>query len=507
MSIYLFANKIDFRYTESDKNLFTTLSLDFPIGWTGIIGPNGSGKSTLLKLLTGLLTPSNGEIRSSNETLLLDQKTEICPPGFGDFIYNYGAEASRLKSQLRIDEDWVYMWDSLSKGEKKRAQIAEILWRNPEILCFDEPGNHLDEQHIRYLLEAMEQFQGIGILVSHDRELLNSLCSKIVMLSFSGVFTFKGNYDEAIRQKGNHIQRERDLFLKKSRELKKLKRVSTLRRRQAEQSHNLRSKAGIDKKDHDAKSKINLARLTNKDGQAGKLYKQLQGNIKKSNADMMAMKIHKKTRLGITLESPSQKANRLLSLEKKTINLSESKMLKTPELNIKFGNRISLSGINGSGKTTLIKLICKELVSSGTPFLYLEQEANTECEKEWLKKYHALPSARKGEILSFIKRLGSDPVSLDGSNSPSPGEMKKLILALAISAGSGLLIMDEPTNHLDLPSVIELEKALVGYRGTILLVSHDKRFRENICANYWIISGPVSNDNIQSYFLDISQGF
>jgi ATPase subunit of ABC transporter with duplicated ATPase domains len=155
--------------------LFDDLSLSFPEGWTGIVGANGAGKTTLLMLAVGALEAQRGHIERPGEALYCPQRTDSAPTALEDFLKSSDGEACRLRGILRAGSDWACRWDSLSHGERKRAQIAVMLWRRPGILAVDEPTNHIDTHARRLLTEALQGFRGIGLLVSHDELFLKEL--------------------------------------------------------------------------------------------------------------------------------------------------------------------------------------------------------------------------------------------------------------------------------------------------------------------------------------------
>ena len=141
-SARLILQSVEFAHPGMTAPLFTDLTVEFPVGWTGIVGPNGAGKTTLLKMATGELAPQSGTVQQQGLALYVAQRTDAAPEQFEDFIW--APDAGVLKARLRIGEDWPERWPTLSHGERKRAQIAVALWREPAVLALDEPSNHID---------------------------------------------------------------------------------------------------------------------------------------------------------------------------------------------------------------------------------------------------------------------------------------------------------------------------------------------------------------------------
>ena len=179
-SALLVLQSVEFAHPGMTAPLFTDLTVQFPAGWTGIVGPNGAGKTTLLKVATGELAAQSGTVQRQGLALYVAQRTDEPPEFFEDFIW--APDAAVLKARLHVGDDWPERWATLSHGERKRAQIAVALWREPAVLALDEPSNHIDAEARRLLWSALEDFSGIGLLVSHDRTLLDGLCSQCLLI-------------------------------------------------------------------------------------------------------------------------------------------------------------------------------------------------------------------------------------------------------------------------------------------------------------------------------------
>jgi ATPase subunit of ABC transporter with duplicated ATPase domains len=267
--------------------------MHLPPGWTGIVGPNGAGKSTLLKLATGLLTPNTGQISSPLKTLGCPQRSDNIPEHFSGLSQAMDSNAFKIRGRLAIKDDWLERWDTLSFGERKRAQIAMALWLEPHVLAIDEPANHLDAAARDLLAEALQAFTGIGLLVSHDRELLDNLCHQCLFIDPPEAFLRPGNYTAGVAQAeiGFHSIKKQKAIARKN--FAKLKRASAKRQETATKDEKKRSKRGIAAKDHDRREKINRAKLTGKDASANKQVRQMEGRLNQAYQKFSDIKIKK----------------------------------------------------------------------------------------------------------------------------------------------------------------------------------------------------------------------
>ncbi|RKZ07481.1 ABC transporter ATP-binding protein, partial [Candidatus Fermentibacteria bacterium] len=166
---YLRISNVSYTYPGSNQQAVAAVSLNLDSGWTAFAGANGCGKTTLLKLATGLLTPDTGSIVSSGTTVYCPQRTDYPSEFMDEFLYDWSSESIRLRDILQIGDDWGERWNTLSYGERRRMQIAAAIWTQPSVLALDEPFNHLDTDGRSLLIRSMREYQGCGLLVSHDR--------------------------------------------------------------------------------------------------------------------------------------------------------------------------------------------------------------------------------------------------------------------------------------------------------------------------------------------------
>jgi ATPase subunit of ABC transporter with duplicated ATPase domains len=459
-------------------------SFELGPGWTGITGENGAGKTTLLLLAAGLLPPSVGTIRGPADSLYCPQRTDEIPAFWEDLFFAADNAAGRLLDSLGIGADWPCRWETLSHGERKRLQLASALWRNPPLLAVDEPTNHLDRESGALVREALAGYRGIGLLVSHDRALLDSLCGSCLFLREGTLTQRPGGVSRGLAEEERERAEQRGLRKKLLDEEERIAAEAGRRRRVVEGSRNRLSKRNLDPHDRDGRGKINLARLSGKDSVGSNQYKRMKSRMEQAGEALEKAARPREGKRGLTLGGGEAKSDRLLFLEAGKIPLGEGRSLSFPELLITPEDRIALTGPNGSGKSTLIRHILPRI---SAPLLYLPQELGAEESRGILDAVFREDEKFRGEILSRFSRLGSDPRPLFRSALPSPGEVRKLMIARGIFYEPTLIIMDEPTNHLDIVSIGLLETALAEYRGALLLVSHDQRFLSRLTKREWAI--------------------
>jgi len=282
MQNFISIDNLSFTHRNSVEPLFESISFKLYCGWTGVVGPNGSGKTTLLKLLTGLLKPDSGSIGHHFLTSYCEQRTDFAPPGLHDFLTSTDNNHIKLKRSLNIQNDWEFRWSTLSHGERKRCQIAMALFDDPLVLAIDEPSNHLDHHSKQILFNNLKSFKGVGILVSHDRELLDDLCSNTVFLDPPAFDLRRSNYSMAVAEIEREKRYNRHRYEIARKDIKKLKKKVTRQREKANRSDKLRSKSHIKPRDHDAKTKKDLARLTGKDAVEGQIHRRLKAQLDKA---------------------------------------------------------------------------------------------------------------------------------------------------------------------------------------------------------------------------------
>ncbi len=490
---------VSFFYDTASTPLLERLSGRFPVGWTGIVGANGVGKTTLLKLATGVLEPRMGHVRILGTAIYCEQRTDDIPVSFQDLIGAGDPDACRIKGRLGIEENWLERWETLSHGERKRGQIGVFLWRRPDVLAVDEPTNHLDMEAREMLAQALSSFQGIGLLVSHDRNLLDTLCLQCLFMDPPEAVMRPGGFTKGLREakrEEEHLRKKRD---QAKLGLRQLEKEAARRKHSASQSARRRSKRGLAKGDHDTREKINRARVSGKDAVSGRLLRQLEGRLKQAREKQDRFKVKKEYEMGIWMPGSISKRDVLFELPGGSISLGGTNRLSYPHLVMRPDDRIAFTGPNGVGKSTLVHLIVTTLNMPEERITYIPQEIELSASRDILARTRELPDDKLGVMMTVVSRLGSRPQRLLESREPSPGETRKLLLAMGIANVPHLIIMDEPTNHMDLPSIQCLEDALKDCPCGLLLVSHDRRFLQRLTRLRWHLTRDPQRAN--SYVL------
>jgi ATP-binding cassette subfamily F protein uup len=447
-----------------------------------LLGRNGEGKSSLLQLITRHIVPDAGEVWVRPGARVAGLAQEVSPAsdesvrdvvmsGFGtaaaDGDWQAELQADQVISRLQLDQDAAM--GELSGGWRRRVMLGRALVAAPDLLLLDEPTNHLDIDAITWLEEMMQDFDGALLFISHDRAFVRRLATRIVELDRGQLRVWPGGYDDYVVQKQAALEVE-------------ARHAALFDKRLAQEEAWIRQ--GVE------------ARRTRNEGRVRAL-KQLR--VERSE---------RRERIG-QVEIRAQDAAPSGKLVFEAVNVShvfgESRVIADFSARIMRGDRIGIIGPNGCGKTTLIKLLVGDLeptageIRRGTSLLpaYFDQQ------REQLN-----PAA---SIMDNVTGGSGDTVILDGRprhvsgylrdflfpperlHAPvsmlSGGERNRLLLARLFAQPSNLLIMDEPTNDLDADTLELLEEMVANYAGTLLLVSHDRAFLDNVVTSTLVFEG------------------
>lgn len=492
----------------------------------GLLGRNGEGKSTLMKIIAGSIHADNGEIWRQPELRLawLEQSPDLpddatiydaVASGLGElgaWITRYHAlsltmdyedekalnELGELQHKLESHNGWHFQQrvettlsklelpaelkiSGLSGGWKRRVALAKALVIEPEVLLLDEPTNHLDFASITWLEEQLLDFQGAVLFVTHDRAFLQKLATRIIDLDRGNLVSWQGTYDDYLRRKAAALEDEAN------------------------------QNAEFDKKLADEEVWIRQgvkARRTRNEGRVRALEKLRAERAQRRNTQGTAK---------IALETADKSGKKVIEVDNISFSYTDKPIIKNFSTLIQRGDKIGLIGENGAGKSTLLKLLLTQLepqsgtVKQGTrlEIAYFDQlrdqldpdltvadtiaDGNDFVEIAGNKR-HVM--SYLGDFLFAPARARSPVKSLSG------GEKNRLLLARLFTKPANLIVMDEPTNDLDLETLELLEEKLINFDGTLLLVSHDRAFLDNVVTSVLVLDGTGKVDEFIGGYSD-----
>ncbi|MEA5020236.1 MAG: ATP-binding cassette domain-containing protein [Gordonibacter sp.] len=476
---------LSYTYPGANTLALNQVSLTLVPGWTGIVGSNGSGKSTLLKIVCGLIDPDEGSISTHIGGVFCSQSTHRPPPSLEDFAYDYSPVAVKLRYQLEIEDDWFWRFETLSHGERKRLQIACALAASPPLLALDEPTNHLDSDTRELVARTLSAYRGIGLLVSHDRTLLDGLVNCCVFLDQGSATMVPGSYTEAkvqmdLRRKSTVNERRNA-----QRDLARTQAENARRDNVAARASVRRSARHLDIHDHDGRGKLRLAIYSGQDGKSGKLSAQMTKKIERIEKRVEKVSVKKVYQGNLNLDAYPAKRKILAHLPSASLSLGGDRTLRYPDLYVGNTDRIGISGRNGAGKSTLLAaLLPRVTIEHGVVFV--PQELTLAEGRRLLAEVKNMASTERGRLLSIVAGLNSPPARILEGDDLSPGELRKLLLARGLITSPHLIVMDEPTNHLDIHSIEALQNVLSGCNCALVLVSHDIPFLDSLTETQWV---------------------
>ncbi len=471
----------------SSVPVFEDVSLSLDRRVFGLVGANGAGKTTLLALLAGRAQPHEGRITLSPADAIVafcPQRVDALDDDVRALAARDDALANELRGRLALEDDARALseWSTLSPGERKRWQIAAALAREPDVLLLDEPTNHLDREGRSKLVSALRRFRGIGVVVSHDRALLDEITTETLRIFDRTVTRYPASYSEArLLWLGERAQAEAAHGAARDRVRHLEAQLDVARRAQAGATPAKSTRTRMkDKNDSDARGVLATTKAAWAEARAGREVSTVRGDLHRAREAVPT--IERDRTLGGKVFAHYERAPNhvLFHLEQPVLTAGEGSahvVLRDVRLTIARDDRVHLEGANGAGKTTLLEAVVGEF---GRPerVLFLPQELALASIDAALTRLRASDADTKGRVLSIFAALGSDPESIlrGSAQTFSPGEGRKLVLAEALGRAVWALVLDEPTNHLDLPSIEKLEAALEAYPGCLLLVTHDDAF-------------------------------
>lgn len=489
----------------------------------GLLGRNGEGKSTLLNIIAGNTQPDDGVLWLAPElklawlgqTLDLDDNATLYDSvaaglgKLGHWLSQYhrlvatmdGSDASLkqlgiLQNKLETHNGWHFQQavettlsklnlaadakiGSLSGGWKRKVALAKALVIEPEVLLLDEPTNHLDFTSIAWLEEQLLAFQGAVLFVTHDRAFLQNLATRIVDLDRGKLVSWAGNYQDYVRRKAAALEAE-------------AVQNATFDKKLAAEEIWIRQ--GIQ------------ARRTRNEGRVRTLKKLREQRSKRRQ-------LQGKARLNFNQAKLSGK--KVITANNVSFSYDDTLLVSNFSIQIQRGDKIGLLGANGVGKTTLLRLLLKQLeptqgeVEQGTQLqtVYFDQ-LRAQLDPELTVADSVADGSEfieiageKKHIMSYLADFLFAPARARAPvKALSGGEKNRLLLARLFTRAANLIIMDEPTNDLDLETLEMLEDKLVSYQGTLLLVSHDQAFLDNVVTSVLVFEGEgIINEYVGGY--------
>lgn len=432
----------------------------------GIVGVNGVGKTSLLEIISGNLEYDGGELKVDTSKGL-DYISQLGRPKETSIDGKYA-------SVFHVDKLWN---ENMSGGEKTRFKLAEGFQREKGILLVDEPTSNLDIDGIKLIIENFKAYKGTLLVVSHDRTFLDEVCDKILEIEDGNVSLYSGNYSKYLDLKKEQIDRKAFEY---QAYVKEKDRLLNLKRNVDEKSSRVKSTPGrmgnSEARLHKMGGQKNKKKLDNFSKSIDSRLERLEKKDKPKEEELIKVEI---------LDSSKPHGKILISGERINKAYSNNIIFKNASFNIYNGKKVALIGPNGSGKTTLINMILKKdgiSVSKNVKIGYFSQsmdildDSKTILENVMDKSIHDENFAR----LILARLLIRGDKVYNNLSVLSGGERVKLSFAKMILEDINFLILDEPTNYLDISSLDVIEEILKNYNGSILFVSHDLRFIENI---------------------------
>ena len=489
--------RVAFGYSDSVLVL-RDVDAHFAAGFTGLVGRNGAGKSTLLHLVAGQLRPTSGTVVPALGAVVATcpQTIDDCPASARELAEAGDGDAGRLRSLLDLDVDQLARWSTLSPGERRRWQIGGALAKQPDVLLLDEPTNHVDARCRQLLVGALRRFAGIGIVIAHDRRLLDELTTSTVRLEAGTATQYPAPYSDARSLWEAEARRASDLRDQAKRVVKHAESKLIAARRDraaAESERGGRTKKSI--RDHDASSMGRKIVAGWAEDRHGRTVEVARREVERATAAIPDGPTSKPLGRSIFVGYERCPKRWLFELDEARVRAGDHAVLRDVRVAIGASDRVRIAGDNGAGKTTLIRaLLASRNLPAGDElvlpdgdqrFLVLPQELPASAGPELVRQLRATPPEVRGRTLQLVAALGADPDRVLATSTPSPGETRKLALALGLARHAWCVILDEPTNHFDLPSIERLEEALAAFPGAIVVVSHDDAFAARLTTTTW----------------------
>ena len=492
-----------------------------------VIGRNGMGKSTFLKLIDGTHRPDDGEVRLESGVRISRLEQEV-PTDWHGSVYDVVAgglgeigdllgqwhdvshaedvdlnKLGELQSKIDAVDGWQLERQvedtltrleldgdldvaALSGGMKRRVGLARSLVQQPDVLLLDEPTNHLDMESILWLEKFLKSWNCSLVFITHDRRFLQSLATRIVEIDRGQLTSWPGNYENYLRRREERLH--------------------------AQEQENARFDKMLAQEEVWIRQGIK-ARRTRDEGRVRRL---------KAMREERAQRRNTMGQVKMEISSAQNSGKRVFQIENLTKNFGDRKIINDFSTMVMRGDRIGLIGANGSGKSTMIRLLLDQMqpdsgsVKTGTQLqvAYFDQYRDT-LREDW----NAIENVSEGRDFVEVNGARKHPIgylqeflfSPERARAPitalSGGERNRLLLAKLFAQPANLLVMDEPTNDLDVETLELLEEILTDYTGTLILVSHDREFLDNVVTQVWGFDGNGNVDEVVGGYSDYMQQF
>ncbi|WP_239253712.1 ribosomal protection-like ABC-F family protein [Listeria ilorinensis] len=501
----------------------------------GLIGRNGEGKSTILKIIAGLERVDSGEVtikrglqigyldqipetaidqtvydvlltsfdhlnKMATQLQFLERKMTIDPEPrlitrYGElqeqFIkeggYEMESEVERILQGLGISKLRNQQYAALSGGEKTKVNLAIQLLQKPDLLLLDEPTNHLDLHAVEWLTQFLTRYKGAVVVVSHDRYFLDETVRKIVELENKELITYHTDFSGYLKEREERLLREFQAYKDQQKKIKKMKQAIKRLRQWAMQA-----------------SPPNDAFFR----RAKNMERALE------RMELVKKPVLEQKEMRLQFENGGRGSSEIVHAEGVWLSFGKKSLFEEAELLIKQGERVAIVGENGAGKSTLLKLCLGEIepdagcfkIGPGVQIAYLSQQMEElEPNRTVLEVFRDKVQVTEGEARRLLAGfMFYQEMVFQKISALSGGERTRLRLAQFIHQPVNTLILDEPTNHLDIASREVLEEAIKNFEGTIIVVSHDRYFMNQVCNRTILLEDHqlISFSGNYSYYLE-----
>lgn len=445
----------------------------------GVVGKNGAGKSTLLKLMGGLIAPDTGKVNRFVDFAYFDQLSPAIEGEEADY---------ELASKLAVPSTEIA---NFSGGEQTRLKLAQLFSVYHEGLLLDEPTTHLDTKGTRFFVDELTYYYGALVLVSHDRHVLDQLVTKIWEVEDGQVVEYAGNYTDYVAQKELARRQQQEKHEKYMQEKNRLLNAAEEKMKKA--SKIAHANGSMSKTE--AKAKANLMFMSKSKGTSQKAVQKAAKAIEHRVEQLEAVDAPVKEQSIFFHQAPALQLHNKFPIiaEDLTLMAGDKLLLKDARFQFPLGRTVVITGDNGAGKSTLLRHILEggegiTLSPKAVIGSYQQRGYYFESDKSVLAFMEANSDYQVSKIRAVLHAMNFTGNALRKSvRNLSGGEAIRLALCQLFLGQYNILFLDEPTTFLDLFCIQALEQFIKGYEGTVVLVSHDQVFLENVADSIYQI--------------------